>query len=152
MDDGALYDPAPSTRSRGRASSFSASSARAPANLASSTRSRRQSVSSLPAYDAAAFKAPGGGNLSDDDAPLVDLGSGSSGLSEPARQDPLDEAADKKLWRDGRQSKQQMEAEYGAQHSTADFESFLAQVRPVPLHSSPAAQLTQTVLLCSSTT
>ncbi|BGP36832.1 hypothetical protein JCM10449v2_000734 [Rhodotorula kratochvilovae] len=130
MDDGDLYDPPPSrsslSRSRGRASSFSASPAALPAIFASSTRSRRQSVSSLPSYNAATTKDAG--NLSDDEAPLVDVGAPSPALSGPSRQDPLDAAADKKLWRDGRQSKKQMEEEHPGQHNTADFESFLAQL------------------------
>ncbi|GAA5934177.1 hypothetical protein JCM3775_006927 [Rhodotorula graminis] len=128
MDGGTLYDPAPSSRSRARASSFSASSARAPADFASSTRSRRQSVSSLGHPSRAAIKSWAARAQSDGEAPLVDLGSGSSSLDAPSKQDPLDAAADKKLWRDGRQSKQQMEAEYGAQHNTTDFDSFLAQL------------------------
>ncbi|GAA5897443.1 hypothetical protein JCM8208_003273 [Rhodotorula glutinis] len=128
MDRGTLYDPAPSSRSRARASSFSASSARAPADFASSTRSRRQSVSSLGHPSRAAIKSWAAQAQSDEETPLVDLGSGSSSLDAPSKQDPLDAAADKKLWRDGRQSKQQMEAEYGAQHNTTDFDSFLAQL------------------------
>ncbi|GAA5850523.1 hypothetical protein JCM9279_007528 [Rhodotorula babjevae] len=128
MDSGALYDPAPSTRSRGRSSSFAASSARSPADFASSTRARRQSVSSLGHPSRAAIKSWAARASSEEELPLVDLGSGSSTLDAPSKQDPLDEAADKKLWRDGRQSKQQMEAEYGAQHNTTHFEAFLAQL------------------------
>ncbi|GAA6047858.1 hypothetical protein JCM3770_004677 [Rhodotorula araucariae] len=135
MDDGNLYDPPSAkgslSRSRGRAASFSASSAPPPAVFASSTRDRRQSISSLPSYNAATNK--NAGNLSDDEAaPLVDVdppsGPPSPALSGPATQDPLDAAADKKLWRDGRQSKQQMEEEHPGQHNTADFEQFLAQL------------------------
>ena len=132
MDGGTLYDPAPSSRSRTRSSSFAASSARSPADFASSTRARRQSVSSLGQPSRAAIQSWAARASSDEESPLVDLGSGSSILDAPSKQDPLDEAADKKLWRDGRQSKQQIEAEYGPQHSTTDFESFLAQVRPLP--------------------
>ncbi|GAA5892441.1 hypothetical protein JCM6882_005617 [Rhodosporidiobolus microsporus] len=152
MDSG-LYDPplaSSSLRStrRGRSASFSASASAQPPlfSRASSTLNRRPSLSSLPPYSSAG--GGGAGNLSDDEfqeQPLVDLGhsmdfppndpvrkSASAmrgrSLSMSSVQDPADAAADRKLQRDGRQSKASLLEEKPGLKMSGDMENFMAQL------------------------
>ena len=113
MDGGSFYDPPPSRSnlSRGRSSSISATSA---PRVFQANPARRQSFSgeSIPFRPSIDPRS-----LSDDDAeyraPPIEitpnpLRTPSASLSGPSGQDPADASADRALWRDGRQSKQQM--------------------------------------------
>ncbi|GAA5853550.1 hypothetical protein JCM8547_002502 [Rhodosporidiobolus lusitaniae] len=118
-----LYDPPLASsslrQSRGRSASFSASSAPRP------SLSRRQSLSSFPTA------AQGDtGNLSDEEQrPLVDLaGQMDTAINGHSPQDPADAAADRKLWREGRQSKQQLLADDPKKKMTGSMEDFMAQL------------------------
>jgi hypothetical protein len=134
MDGHDLYDPPfarkSTSRSRGRSASLSASSAPSSQVFGTAGRARRQSLSSVPTTDKTAQSS---GNLSDDEhqEPLIDLSPapGRESLSGPSRQSDPDAAADRALWRDGRQSKQQMQEDDKNFKPTPDMESFMAQVR-----------------------
>lgn len=133
MDTGSLYDPPPSRSnlSRGRSSSISATSA---PRVFQANTARRQSFSgeSIPTRPAIDPRS-----LSDDDAeyrtPPIEitpnpLRTRSASFSGPSGQDPADASADRALWRDGRQSKQQMVEDDPKLKMTGDFEQFMAQV------------------------
>lgn len=134
MDGGSFYDPPPSRSnlSRGRSSSISATSA---PRVFQANPARRQSFSgeSIPFRPSIDPRS-----LSDDDAeyraPPIEitpnpLRTPSASLSGPSGQDPADASADRALWRDGRQSKQQMVEDDPKLKMTGDFEQFMAQVR-----------------------
>ncbi|GAA5887571.1 hypothetical protein JCM5296_002622 [Sporobolomyces johnsonii] len=123
-----LYDPPLAGRSnrRGRSASQS-TSAGIPLQQ---TPSRRQSRPSFPTGGPSTNPTS---TLSDEEQdssaiqePLVDLGDPAPDGS--AAQDPADAAADRKLWREGRQSKQQLLNEDPSWHATGDMEQFMAQL------------------------
>lgn len=132
MDPSQLYDPPPSRSapSRARSSSFSATP-----RVFQADTTRRQSFSALSAPGRSTVPV---GSLSDDDAetrsPPIELTSNptrsrSASFGSASAQDPADAAADRALWRDGRQSKQQMLDDDPKLRMTGDFEQFMAQVR-----------------------
>ncbi|GAA5866711.1 hypothetical protein JCM3774_001966 [Rhodotorula dairenensis] len=134
MDPNQLYDPPPSrsSASRGRSSSVSATGA-APRVFQADT-ARRQSFSASSAPGRPTFPSS---SLSDDDAeyraPPIELTPNptrarSASFSGPSAQDPADASADRALWRDGRQSKQQMVEDDPNLKMTGDFEQFMAQL------------------------
>ncbi|GAA5870259.1 hypothetical protein JCM1840_001604 [Sporobolomyces johnsonii] len=123
-----LYDPPLAGRSnrRGRSASQSASAG----TPLQQTPSRRQSRSSFPTGVPSTNPTS---TLSDEEQdpsivqePLVDLAD--PALDGSAAQDPADDAADRKLWREGRQSKQQLLNEDSSWHATGDMEQFMAQL------------------------
>lgn len=123
MDDHELYDPPPSYRGggpqRGRSASFSS----APASTTQrQVASRRQSFSAgssrLP------FEQASSNRTSFDGA----LPPPSACLAGPTKQARFDAVRDRSLWRDGRQSKQQMLDDQPQLKMTGDFENFMAQV------------------------
>lgn len=133
MDSGSLYDPplSKSNSSRGRSSSISATSA---PRVFQANTARRQSFSgeSIPTRPTIDPRS-----LSDDDAeyhtPPIEitpnpLRTRSASFSGPSAQDPADGSADRALWRDGRQSKQQVVEDDPKLKMTGDFEQFMAQV------------------------
>ncbi|BGP12973.1 hypothetical protein JCM10213v2_000890 [Rhodosporidiobolus nylandii] len=73
---------------------------------------------------------PAAANLSDEEAPLVDLGKDFDvALNGEAAQDPADAAADRKLWREGRQSKTQLVKDDPSKAAmSGDMEQFMAQL------------------------
>ncbi|GAA5989338.1 hypothetical protein JCM11641_002767 [Rhodosporidiobolus odoratus] len=132
MLEGDLYDPPmtrrSSSRARGRSASMSGSgiTSGSPQVFGSA---RRMSMSSMPTT--ASSGGAGTGNLSDDEAaPLVDLVKPvDTAIGGPSAQDPADAAADRKLWREGRQSKAQLLADDPTKPKmTGDMEQFMAQL------------------------
>ncbi|BGP21858.1 hypothetical protein Rt10032_c01g0555 [Rhodotorula toruloides] len=133
MDAHELYDPPHARKStsrlRARSASLSASSAPSSQVFGTASRARRQSLSSVPTTNKGAQSS---GNLSDEEhqEPLIDLSPAPSrdSLSGSSKQSKPDAAADHSLWRDGRQSKQQMQEDDKTFKPTPDMESFMAQL------------------------
>ncbi|GAA6035307.1 hypothetical protein JCM8097_008809 [Rhodosporidiobolus ruineniae] len=123
MDSG-LYDPplASGSLRRGRSASLCASSA--PQVFSSSSApSRRQSLSSFPT-------APPAANLSDEEDASHPPSYASFPHDDGIKQAPEDAAADRKVEREGRQSKQRMMEEHPelTKGMTGDMEQFMAQL------------------------
>ena len=133
MDRGSLYDPPPSRSNFSRRRSSSISTTSAPRVFQANTARRQsfsgESIRTKPTIDP---RSP-----SDDDTeyrtPPIEitpnpLRTRSASFSGPSGQDPADASADRALWRDGRQSKQQMVEDDPKLKMTGDFEQFMAQV------------------------
>ncbi|GAA5915302.1 uncharacterized protein JCM6883_002390 [Sporobolomyces salmoneus] len=121
------YDP-PLPR-RGRSTSFSAPTDPSPSGF--NDRTRRQSLSSVPT--SAAARRPSLA-LSDDEVdqqtkPLIDLEENyRKSLDAASLQDPEDFEADRKLQREGRQSRAQRVEEDPGYKASGDMEQFMAQI------------------------
>ncbi|GAA5954345.1 hypothetical protein JCM21900_005037 [Sporobolomyces salmonicolor] len=123
-----FYDP-PLAADRPNRPGYSASESASGSAPLQQTPSHRQSRSSFPTGRSSTNPTS---TLSDEEQgpsaaqePLVDLDH--VALPGLAEQDPADAAADRKLWREGRQSKQQLLKE-DPSWSTGDLERFMAQL------------------------
>ncbi|CEQ42157.1 SPOSA6832_03941 [Sporobolomyces salmonicolor] len=127
-----LYGPPLACRSN--RPGYSASQSASGSAPLQQTPSRRQSRSSFPtgrsSTNPTSTLSDGEQDPSAAQEPLIDLDH--VALPGSAAQDPADAAADRKLWREGRQSKQQLLKEGPSWQATGDMEQFMAQ-RPLTL-------------------
>ncbi|GAA5944393.1 hypothetical protein JCM1841_005567 [Sporobolomyces salmonicolor] len=134
-----LYGPPLACRSN--RPGYSASQSASGSAPLQQTPSRRQSRSSFPtgrsSTNPTSTLSDGEQDPSAAQEPLIDLDH--VALPGSAAQDPADAAADRKLWREGRQSKQQLLKEGPSWQATGDMEQFMAQLYDL-MHATDALE------------